>query len=602
MGFFLVLLLVLAALAFWMWKRPDPVQRDQAKAVHHELWLEQVDAQYTHALRLLTDPVQPNYIRAYELFEDLAKQHDFPNAYMQMGLMQLKGQGRDTSVEAALGLLENAFRLGSEEAAYYLGQIYEGQYQVLANNEKALYWYRHAVVRGHLDAQYRLTVLEPEDQTQAEQQRFNLLQQNAEQEHANSEYLLAQHYLEQSPANWSEGLHYLLRAASRDHLQANQQLQHMYQSGYGVARDQQTSLRYLKRCLSLGDQTHLYDYYQAVFMGLIDVDQRQRVYADVLDQAKTHKNVQAKTLLGHAHFHGWYLDKNETLGFRFWSEAAQAEYAPALAQIAALYYEQHLVANDPQKAFDLYRYAEQKQSSYMTKMGLGLCYLHGVGTTKNQQMALQYIQEATESTWHFPIKTKADLYIAIAEFYAQVTYPLAHHERVVEYLNQAAGLQSAEAHWCLYLLYSANELAIPLDADLALKHLQQAVEYGHVQASTALAKLQLEHPKDHPETSLQLLQQAAAQHYAEAQYLLAQCYEKGIGVEIDLAQAAEYYRLAAQQFHPVALTALGRMYMYGEGVERDLGTAQIWLKKAVLLEYEPAIAQLENIQDYLTIT
>ena len=602
MGFFLVLLLVLAALAFWMWKRPDPVQRDQAKAVHHELWLEQVDAQYTHALRLLTDPIQPNYIRAYELFEDLAKQHDFPNAYMQMGLMQLKGQGRDASVEAALGLLENAFRLGSEEAAYYLGQIYEGQYQVPANIEKALYWYRHAVARGHLDAQYRLTVLEPEDQTQAEQQRFNLLQQNAEQEHANSEYLLAQHYLEQSPVNWSEGLHYLLRAASRDHLKANQQLQHMYQSGYGVARDQQTSLRYLKRCLLLGDQTQLYAYYQAVFMGLIDVDQRQRVYADVLDQAKTHKNVQAKTLLGHAHFHGWYLDKNETLGFRFWSEAAQAEYAPALAQIAALYYEQHLVANDPQKAFDLYRYAEQKQSSYMTKMGLGLCYLHGVGTTKNQQMALQYIQEATESTWHFSIKTKADLYIAIAEFYAQVTYPLPHHERVVEYLNQAAGLQSAEAHWRLYLLYNANELAIPLDVNLALHHLQQAVECGHVQASTALAKWQLEHQKDHLETALQLLQQAAAQHYAEAQYLLAQCYETGVGVEIDLAQAAEYYSLAAQQFHPAALTALGRMYMYGEGVERDLGTAQIWLKKAVLLEYEPAIAQLENIQDYLTIT
>lgn len=602
MGFFLVLLLALAALVFWMWKRPDPVQRDQAKAVHHELWLEQVDAQYKHALRLLTDPEQPNYMRAYQVFEDLAKQHEFPNAYMQMGLMQLKGQGRESNEAAALALLENAFRLGSEEAAYHLGQIYEGQYQVQANIEKALYWYRHAVARGHLDAQYCLTTLQPEDHIQAQQQRLSLLQQNAEQEHANSEYLLAQHYFKQTPVQWTEGLHYLLRAASREHLKANQQLQYMYETGHVVARDQQTALRYLKRCLSLADQSHLYDYYQAVFMGVVDVDQRQRVYAEVLDQAKTHKNVQAKMLLGSAHFHGWYLDKNETLGFRFWSEAAQAEYAPALALIAALYFEQYLVAKDPQKAFDLYHYAEQKQAGYMSKMGLGLCYLYGVGTTKDQAKAWQYIQEAAQKQWHFQVKTEADLYIAIAEFYAQNIYPLPHHQRVVEYLNQAAEIQSAEAHWRLSLLYNANDLGLTTDADLALQHLQQAVEYGHVKACTVWAKYLLEQQKDQIEYAIQLLQHAAAQQDAEAQYGLGRCYETGQGVEADLVKAAEYYTLAAEQFHPAALTALGRMYMYGEGVERDLNLAQMWLKKAVLLEYEPAIEQLENIQDYLSIS
>ncbi len=33
MWFLLVLILGIGALAFWMWKRPDPVKRDQAKAV-----------------------------------------------------------------------------------------------------------------------------------------------------------------------------------------------------------------------------------------------------------------------------------------------------------------------------------------------------------------------------------------------------------------------------------------------------------------------------------------------------------------------------------------------------------------------------------------
>ena len=39
MWFMLILILGILGLGFWMWKRPDPVERDQAKAVQHDLWL-----------------------------------------------------------------------------------------------------------------------------------------------------------------------------------------------------------------------------------------------------------------------------------------------------------------------------------------------------------------------------------------------------------------------------------------------------------------------------------------------------------------------------------------------------------------------------------
>jgi hypothetical protein len=82
-----------------------------------------------------------------------------------------------------------------------------------------LYWYRHAVARGHLDAQYRITELAESDHDTAEQQRLQLLIQNAEQGHANSQYQLAQYYLADGAAqDLSLGIHYLFLAAQQDHL------------------------------------------------------------------------------------------------------------------------------------------------------------------------------------------------------------------------------------------------------------------------------------------------------------------------------------------------------------------------------------------------
>ena len=68
-------------------------------------------------------------------------------------------------------------------------------------------------------------------------------------------------------------------------------------------------MNFIKRCIHLGDQSGLYDYYAGVLLGTIDPDQRQRVFQHLLQQSKEHKDAQAKTLIGLAYFHGWYVQK-----------------------------------------------------------------------------------------------------------------------------------------------------------------------------------------------------------------------------------------------------------------------------------------------------
>jgi len=67
---------------------------------------------------------------------------------------------------------------------------------------------------------------------------------------------------------------------------------------------------------------------------------------------------------------------------------------------------------------------------------------------------------------------------------------------------------------------------------------------------------------------------------AEAQYMVANMYEKGEGVEKDPKEAASWYEKAADQGHPYSMYKLADMYEKGEGVAKDDAKAAEWFKKA----------------------
>src|SRR6185312_2003899 len=57
-------------------------------------------------------------------------------------------------------------------------------------------------------------------------------------------------------------------------------------------------------------------------------------------------------------------------------------------------------------------------------------------------------------------------------------------------------------------------------------------------------------------------------------------YAKGIGVSRNYAEAAKYYRGAAQMGNPKAEYALGYMYRTGHGVPHDYNLAAKWFERA----------------------
>ena len=76
------------------------------------------------------------------------------------------------------------------------------------------------------------------------------------------------------------------------------------------------------------------------------------------------------------------------------------------------------------------------------------------------------------------------------------------------------------------------------------------------------------------------LERAAMSGEEYAQLELGRCFEKGDNVEKDVAQAATWYRLAADQGNALAQNNLAELHCKGEGVDQDHEQAFFWWHKA----------------------
>ncbi len=79
----------------------------------------------------------------------------------------------------------------------------------------------------------------------------------------------------------------------------------------------------------------------------------------------------------------------------------------------------------------------------------------------------------------------------------------------------------------------------------------------------------VEYDRANLETALAIWLGSAQAGDAEAQTVVGEIYEKGLGTAPDYARAAEWYRKAAEQGHSRARFNLGTLYEQGLGVEKD---------------------------------
>ena len=88
----------------------------------------------------------------------------------------------------------------------------------------------------------------------------------------------------------------------------------------------------------------------------------------------------------------------------------------------------------------------------------------------------------------------------------------------------------------------------------------------------------------------------------EAQIALAGLYRGGIGRDVDLTRAAQWYARAALAGDAVAQLNLAEMYEHGWGVARDKVTAFIWYHRAAAQGRDWAADQRDRLTKCMNAT
>ena len=98
-----------------------------------------------------------------------------------------------------------------------------------------------------------------------------------------------------------------------------------------------------------------------------------------------------------------------------------------------------------------------------------------------------------------------------------------------------------------------------------------------------------------PGSSVQRLRMQAERGNVEAQFALAQAYDRGRDVPKDKTEAVRWYRLAATQGDAFAQNALGDNYWEGTGVPKNDTEAARWWQLAAAQGFAPAQHSLGKI-------
>ena len=210
---------------------------------------------------------------------------------------------------------------------------------------------------------------------------------------------------------------------------------------------------------------------------------------------------------------------------------------------------------------------------------LGQCYMRGIGTTTNKELAYPLYQEAAENGI-----LEAQVYLC--EKYFQGDTPLPKDYKSCAKWGEEAIKQGSRSVR-FKTAYSSSHLG---NHDRAKELYLELANEGNAAAMNNYA-CELSDSKEKAEW----FQKAADNGDDYGLWNIAKFYKNGTGVERDINKALELYRKAADKGHTGAMTDLAEIYRYGDEIEKDDDKAVEWYQKAADKDELSAIMALAEI-------
>jgi TPR repeat protein len=473
--------------------------------------------------------------------------------------------GRNVAVdkEEAAKWFRKAADLGDKEAMYNLGVCYLTGEGVPEDKTETVKWYRKAAALGNPMAARNLgnCYINAFGVERDFDEAVKWFRVAAEQDLPEAFYSLGICYMHGQGVEVDKTLavEYFRKAADGGYYLAQQVLEKCEEDGVEEDADEmersQLSVAF-KDGLQLAEQGQKEAQYRTANHYVEGLGVEQDIYEAIKWYRKAAEQGHAKAQheLAMCYYEGDGVDKNMREAIKWCRKAAEQGYARSQFSLGAAYANGEGVDKDEVEAAKwLHKSAEQGHP--FAQYELAKFYLDGVGVEKNFDKAIDYLQKAAEQGLE-------DAQKALVHINAKIM------EDRLPRLREAAEQGDADAQFDLFCCYW-NGIGVEQDRNEADEWLQKAIDQGHEEAKQTRMKINVE-----------ILKYAAEQGDADAQFRLALCYDRGVGVEQDTEESIKWSRKAAEHGDERAQYYLGAAHFKGDGVIKDQREAVRWWQEA----------------------
>jgi len=482
---------------------------------------------------------QPQNEVAFKYAMDAAKA-GLPHAQMAVADQLSKGRGGVAqNIDEANAWYRSAAEQGLASAQMALGKAYEFGIGMASDVGEACRWYRRAAAQGMPAAQLALQSLDELTGRHSSQgKKTSKRPSSRERRLADSRWVT-----------------YASKGTAEDFYH----LGIMFESGIGVEQSaKQARLWYLKAAER--------GYVSAMVpLARLVADPSPAESVRWLEKAAEHNVPEAQFALGKALQKGVGVVKDLALACCWFAQAARAGDAGAKFELTEI-----LQAN----------FAALSQSWILAAAHSGIAqaqYAMGQRSAKNNDsqqdwgQACKWYQLAAE-------QEHAEAQCALATGYLAGLGVERNIAMAFYWFERAADRGNACAQWNLGQLLAVGIPGVPQDSKQAMLLCKRAANAGFVPAQATLGMLFAKAKKY--DRAAEWWAKAANQHDLEAQYNLANAYQKGLGVKRDESTAFEWLLAAATGGLAAAQARVGLAYATGDGAVLDPIESAKWLMLA----------------------
>ncbi|EEO27763.2 tetratricopeptide repeat protein [Oxalobacter paraformigenes] len=177
---------------------------------------------------------------------------------------------------------------------------------------------------------------------------------------------------------------------------------------------------------------------------------------------------------------------------------------------------------------------------------VGLCYYVGEGIEKNDSEAFKWAKKAGDELNEIQLSNddKKHLMLFIGDFYLTGKGTLQDFSEAAKWFEQAAELGDERAQATMAFFYYSGQ-GVLMSKEKSKYWAEKAAAQDNEIGEFALGMLNQFNDPPAIKEAVYWYEKAAEKNHEGAQYELGVIYEKGVGIEQDLAKAHHYYKLAA---------------------------------------------------------